>query len=79
MSAKKNASPRVLGSNLTKMDAHQIRAPEYDDLPELTDDMIARAVVDGDLSLQEKLRLPEADGLDLDIEPVRIAAREPEG
>lgn len=45
MTAKKTASARSLGSDLKKVDAHQIQASEYDDLPELTDAMLARATV----------------------------------
>jgi uncharacterized protein (DUF4415 family) len=45
MSANKNASAQVLGSDLAKADAHQTEMSEYDDLPELTDDMMVRAVV----------------------------------
>lgn len=45
MNANKNASAQVLGSDLAKVDAHRIAASEYDDLPELSDDMMARAVV----------------------------------
>jgi len=32
-----------LGSDLVKVDAHKLKASEYDELPELTDDMLARA------------------------------------
>ena len=45
MTAKKNVSARSLGSDLAKVDAHEIKASEYDDLPELTDAMLARAKV----------------------------------
>lgn len=45
MTAKKTASARTLGSDLKKMDAHRIQASEYDELPELTDDMLARATI----------------------------------
>jgi len=34
-----------MGSDLAKADAHQVKASEYDELPELTDDMLARATV----------------------------------
>ena len=34
MTAKKNVSARSLGSDLAKVDAHEIKASEYDDLPE---------------------------------------------
>ena len=38
-------SPRSLGSNLEKVAAHVIQPEEYDELPELTDDMLARGKV----------------------------------
>ena len=41
----KHASPRTLGSDLARMDAHGVKPDEYQDLPELTDDMLSRAVV----------------------------------
>jgi uncharacterized protein (DUF4415 family) len=43
MPAKKRASPRFLKSDLAKVDAHIIKAREYKELPELTDEMLARA------------------------------------
>jgi uncharacterized protein (DUF4415 family) len=45
MSASKNASARTLKSDLTRIDSHTPTAKEYDELPELTDDMLKRAVV----------------------------------
>lgn len=45
MTAKKAASGRSLGSDLKRVDAHKLQALEYDELPELTDDMLARATV----------------------------------
>ena len=45
MIASKRSSPRSLGSNLDKVAAHVIQPEEYDELPELTDDMIARGKV----------------------------------
>ncbi len=45
MSVNKPASPASLGSDLKKVDAHIIQAQEYDELPELTEDMVARAKV----------------------------------
>lgn len=45
MTAKKRASRRSLGSDLRKVDAHVVRRHEYDELPELTDDMLARGTV----------------------------------
>jgi uncharacterized protein (DUF4415 family) len=34
-----------LKSDLVRVDAHKIKKTEYDELPELTDDMLARATV----------------------------------
>ena len=45
MLAKLNASARSLGSDLAKVDAHKVAASEYEELPELTGDMLARATV----------------------------------
>ena len=45
MTASKRASPRSLGSNLAKVATHVIQPDEYDELPELTDDMLARGKV----------------------------------
>jgi uncharacterized protein (DUF4415 family) len=45
MTAKKRVSPRSLGSDLKRFDAHVIKRHEYDDAPELTDEMLARMVV----------------------------------
>jgi uncharacterized protein (DUF4415 family) len=45
MNAKKPVSRRALKSNLARVDAHVIQAREYDELPELTDDMLARAKI----------------------------------
>lgn len=45
MNASKRGSVRSLGSDLAKVDAHKVSASEYDELPELTDDMLARARV----------------------------------
>ena len=42
---KKPASRRTLKSDLTKVDAHAIRPHEYKELPQLTDAMLARAIV----------------------------------
>ena len=41
----KPASRRSLGSDLQRVDAHVIKPHEYKELPELTDAMLARAVV----------------------------------
>jgi uncharacterized protein (DUF4415 family) len=45
MTARKNASHGTLKSNLSKVDSHVVRRREYAELPELTDEMLARAVV----------------------------------
>lgn len=45
MTARKPASRRTLGSDLKKVDAHRIKRSEYRELPELTDEMLDRAVV----------------------------------
>lgn len=41
----KPASRRTLGSDLKRVDAHVIKPHEYKELPELSDAMLARAVV----------------------------------
>ena len=45
MNANKAASAQKFGSDLQRVDAHVIGAHEYEELPELTDDMLATAVV----------------------------------
>jgi uncharacterized protein (DUF4415 family) len=45
MTARKHVSRRSLGSDLKRVDAHVIRRREYRELPELTDDMLARGSV----------------------------------
>ena len=45
MNVKKAASRRTSGSNLARVDAHIIKTSEYRELPELTDEMLARAVI----------------------------------
>ena len=45
MTASKRASPRSLGSDLAEVAAHVIQPEEYDELPELTVDMLARGTV----------------------------------
>jgi uncharacterized protein (DUF4415 family) len=42
---KKRSSRRILKSDLTKVDAHVIRAHEYKELPQLTPRALSRAVV----------------------------------
>ena len=45
MNAKKRASRRSLKSDLARVDAHKIKAKEYEELPELTEEMLAHARV----------------------------------
>ena len=45
MSASKPASARRLGSDLRRVDAHVIQPHEYDELPELSEEMLSRATV----------------------------------
>ena len=45
MAAKKGASRRSLKSDLSRVDSHAVKAREYEDLPELTAEMLARATV----------------------------------
>ncbi len=45
MTAKKRVSRRSLGSDLKRVDAHVIQRQEYDELPELTEDMLARGKI----------------------------------
>lgn len=45
MTASKRASPPSLGSDLTRVAAHAIQQAEYEELPELTDDMLVRGTV----------------------------------
>ena len=45
MNANKPESRRSLKSDLARADAHVVTEGEYEELPELTNDMIARATV----------------------------------
>ena len=45
MPAKRASSKTSFGSDFAKIDAHVIQAEEYEEIPELTEEMIARAVV----------------------------------
>lgn len=38
-------SRRAIGSDLARVDAHVVRADEYDDIPELTDEFFDRAEI----------------------------------
>ena len=41
----RTASRRTLGSDLKRVDAHRSRRSEYKELPELTEQMLGRAVI----------------------------------
>jgi uncharacterized protein (DUF4415 family) len=45
MTASKRSSHRSLGSDLAKVAAHVLQPEEYEELPELTEDMLARGKV----------------------------------
>ncbi|MBM2805455.1 MAG: hypothetical protein HW419_3348 [Deltaproteobacteria bacterium] len=45
MNENKPASRRSLKSNLTRVDAHKVRSEEYEELPDLTEDMLSRAKI----------------------------------
>ena len=45
MNARKHASRRSLKSELARVDAHSVKPEEYQELPDLTDEMLARAKV----------------------------------
>ena len=45
MTASKRASRPSLGSDLSRVAAHVIQPQEYDELPELTEEMLARGKV----------------------------------
>lgn len=45
MNANRPASRRSLKSDLARVDAHSIKAEEYKELPELTEEMLARAKI----------------------------------
>lgn len=45
MNANNGVSRRSLRSDLARVDAHRVQPEEYEELPELTDDMLARAKV----------------------------------
>ena len=45
MTVSKRASRRTLGSDLVRLDAHIVKASEYKELPELSDEALSRAVV----------------------------------
>jgi uncharacterized protein (DUF4415 family) len=43
MNAKGPASPRSLKSDFVRVDAHTVKPEEYEELPELTEEMLGRA------------------------------------
>ncbi len=45
MTVSKRASAPSLGSDLNRVDRHVIQPAEYEELPELTDEMLARGTV----------------------------------
>ena len=45
MNANKTASHHSLKSDMARVDAHALKREEYEDLPELTEEMLARAKV----------------------------------
>jgi uncharacterized protein (DUF4415 family) len=45
MNANKGASRRSLKSDLARVDAHVIKTREYNELPELTEEMLKRAKI----------------------------------
>ena len=45
MNANKTASRHSLKSDMARVDAHALKRDEYEDLPELTEEMLARAKV----------------------------------
>jgi uncharacterized protein (DUF4415 family) len=45
MNANKRVSRRSLKSDLARVDAHVVKKDEYEELPELTEEMLARAKV----------------------------------
>jgi hypothetical protein len=45
MTANKPGSRRSLKSDLARVDAHVIKKDEYEELPELTEDMLGRAKI----------------------------------
>ena len=45
MTASKHVSRRSLKSDLARVDAHKIKKGEYEELPELTEEMLARAKI----------------------------------
>ena len=45
MNERKRVSHRSLKSDLARVDAHSVKPEEYEELPELTEEMLARAKI----------------------------------
>ena len=67
MNVQKPRSARTLRSDLKRVDRHEIKANEYDDLPELSDEMLRRGTIKragrpvaADPRRQVTIRLPES-------------------
>lgn len=67
MNANRHASPTGFKSDLARVDAHRVQPSEYEELPELTADMLARGAVKragrplaADPRRQVTIRLPES-------------------
>ena len=45
MTDKRRSSQRILKSDLSKVDANKLRQSEYEELPDLTHEMLSRSVV----------------------------------
>ncbi len=65
MSEKKTELGHSLGSDLKRVDAHRVADAEYEELPEVTEEMLSRAVikkagrpVSSNPKLQVTIRLP---------------------
>ena len=50
------SAKRIGATDLAKVDAHEVSAEEYDEIPELTDEMMARAVPGDGLELLKRGR-----------------------
>ncbi|MHB8286972.1 MAG: BrnA antitoxin family protein [Caulobacteraceae bacterium] len=51
---------RAIGTDLDRLDAHEIQPEEYDDIPELSDEDFARGIVHVHGKLQTELQSAEA-------------------
>ncbi len=68
MNARKPVSHRFLKSDRARVDAHKMRPDEYDELPELSDEMLARAKVNkGGRPLSPNPRQPISLRLPADV------------